>query len=230
MKGSIFREEWFTHYDVEPDWTRCTFWIGCDPAATRADVLLTGRKATTDYWTIVVGARMKGADGELGREIYVKDLWRERCTKQEYLEQLKRYNERYKPERVVIEAVAAQEYLAQDAEKFMPVERLERVKDKVSRAYWLQAFFENRQIVMPARPLQSRPELWDALREELLLFPEGEHDDLFDGLQIMAEGAMKKRPSFGVMWLGPVEPEPYDPTPWARGGSRQEWGRGWGRW
>lgn len=29
--------------------------------------------------------------------------------------------------------------------------------------------------------------------DELPLFPEGEHDDVFDGLQAMVEGAMQKR-------------------------------------
>jgi hypothetical protein len=81
MKGDIFREAWFRYYEVPPDWSRFEHWIGCDPAATRADVLLSGRKAESDWWTIVVGAR---------------------------------------------------------------------TKDKVSRAYWLQAFFENGQVLFPA--------------------------------------------------------------------------------
>ena len=45
---------------------------------------------------------------------------------------------------------------------------------------------------------------WQALQDELLLFPQGEHDDLFDGLQTMMEGAMK-RTSWGVG--GSVIPE-----------------------
>lgn len=36
--------------------------------------------------------------------------------------------------------------------------------------------------------------------DELLLFPEGEHDDLFDGLQSMVEGAMEERGG----WVGMV--------------------------
>jgi hypothetical protein len=31
--------------------------------------------------------------------------------------------------------------------------------------------------------------IWQALTDELVLFPQGEHDDLFDGLQTMVEGA-----------------------------------------
>jgi len=85
--------------------------------------------------------------------------------------------------------VAAQEYLAQDAERWMPVTRIKRTTDKVARAYWLQPFFENAQILMPARHTVSDYSLWQALMDELVLFPQGEHDDLFDGLQTMVEGA-----------------------------------------
>ena len=94
---------------------------------------------------------------------------------------------------MLIETVAAQEYLAQDAEKLMPVRRVERTKDKISRAYWLQPFFENGQILFPARHLQRNPRDWQALQEELILFPNADHDDLFDGLQTMIEGCLRRR-------------------------------------
>ena len=32
---------------------------------------------------------------------------------------------------------------------------------------------------------------WQGLQEELILFPHGEHDDLFDGLQTMVEGSLR---------------------------------------
>jgi predicted phage terminase large subunit-like protein len=191
MKGDIFREEWFRYYEKEPDWSRCDFWIGCDPAATKMDVVLSGRKATSDWWTIVVGAREKDGGGEYKREVYVVDIWRARCTKNEYLDRLRALNDRYRPLDVLIESVAAQEYLAQDAERYMPVHRVERTKDKVSRAYWLQSFFENGQILFPAKHRQANVDDWQALQDELILFPGADHDDLFDGLQTMVEGAME---------------------------------------
>jgi len=189
MKGHIFKEKWFRFYEIEPDWSRMTFFIGCDPAATSREALLQSKKVETDWWTIVVGAREQSSYGDPAGEIYLKELWRARCTKQEYLDALKGFNERYKPLRVVIETVAAQEYLAQDAERWMPVTRLKRTTDKVARAYWLQPFFENAQILMPAKHVVCDYTLWQALMDELVLFPQGEHDDLFDGLQTMVEGA-----------------------------------------
>jgi predicted phage terminase large subunit-like protein len=199
MKGEIFREKWFREYEERPE--GLVYWMGCDPAATRADVVLSGRKTSSDYWTIVVGGRRKAEDGDYERDLYLVDLWRARCTKQEYLDQLRRMNDRYRPQSVMIETVAAQEYLAQDAERYMPVRRVERTKDKVSRAYWLQPFFENGQVLFPARELQAREEDWQALKDELLLFPSGEHDDLFDGLQTMAEGAMGESGGMGLILI-----------------------------
>ena len=53
----------------------------------------------------------------------------------------------------------------------------------------MQPFFENGQMLMPAKHLASDWPLVQALMDELVLFPSGEHDDLFDGLQTMVEGA-----------------------------------------
>ena len=73
----------------------------------------------------------------------------------------------------------------------MPVERIERTKDKVARAYWLQAFFENGQVLFPDKSIVGDYSIWQALLDELLLFPQAEHDDLFDGLQTMMEGVIQ---------------------------------------
>jgi len=38
-------------------------------------------------------------------------------------------------------------------------------------------------------------------REELILLPSAEHDDLLDRLQTTAKGAMMRVGEFGCMWL-----------------------------
>lgn len=188
MKGHIFQEGWFRFYERKPDWGTMRFYVGTDPAATRRDAVLSSAESNSDWWTIVVGARRHTPYGQPSSPIYVKEILRTRCTKDQYLNMLIAVNDHYKPVSVTIETVAAQEYLAQDAERHMPVKRVTRTTDKVARAYWLQAFFENGQILFPARSLVSDYKLWQALMEELILFPQAEHDDLFDGLQTMVEG------------------------------------------
>ncbi len=91
----------------------------------------------------------------------------------------------------MIETVAAQEYLAQDAQRFMPVRRVNRTTDKGALAYWLQAFFENGQVLFPDKSIVGDYSIWQALQDELLLFPQAEHDDLFDGVQTMMEGVIQ---------------------------------------
>ena len=56
-----------------------------------------------------------------------------------------------------MESVAAQEYLAQGLERHMPVRRVERTRDKVSRAYQLQAFLQNGQVLFPAKHPRATP-------------------------------------------------------------------------
>ena len=58
-----------------------------------------------------------------------------------------------------------------------------------SKACWLRAILENGPILFPAKHVGDYS-IWQALLDELLLFPQGEHDDLFDGLQTMVEGAL----------------------------------------
>ena len=195
MKGNIFKEEWFRFYDEDPLWEgdaardvpRMQHFIGCDPAATKKSMLASGDTLSSDWWTIVVGASQADvAHGD--SNIYVREVWRSRCTKDEYLMKLRDLNTIYKPTVVCIENVAAQEYLAQDAERYMPVHRVERAVDKVARAYWLQPFIENGQIWFP-----RNDDVCSALQDELILFPNSEHDDLFDGLQTMVDGCVQFR-------------------------------------
>ena len=43
---------------------------------------------TSDFWTIIVGGRKRVGEGEYEREIYVREVWRACCTKQEYVSNL----------------------------------------------------------------------------------------------------------------------------------------------
>ena len=79
-------------------------------------------------------------------------------------------------ERIGVETVAYQKSLAQELRRLslLPIININTSKDKVTRAMRRSANFENGKVWFR--------EGMDDLEECLLLFPEVEHDDLFDGL------------------------------------------------
>lgn len=169
MRGKLFHGEWFRHYSTLPRKLRVA--IGIDPAI--------GRDDHHDYFA----ACAVGAD-DVGN-FYVLESFRGRFTFEEQVRQVIAMYERHNlPERAVtrvgIEATAYQEALPQRIQlcSRIPVVSIRPAVDKVSRAYALTAFFESGRIFFPAGPG------CDSLVEELLLFPEGEHDDLFDALEM----------------------------------------------
>jgi predicted phage terminase large subunit-like protein len=87
---------------------------------------------------------------------------------------------------VAVEANAYQEAMIQRLRAFsdVPVKGIRTVKDKTSRALALQARFEQGQVFFT-----RRGECIEDLVEELLVFPEGRHDDLFDAMALAMEEA-----------------------------------------
>lgn len=79
-------------------------------------------------------------------------------------------------ERIGVETVQYQKSLAQEIRRLslLPVVNIQTSKDKVTRAMRRSALFENGKVWFRIG--------MDDLEECLLLFPEVDHDDLFDGL------------------------------------------------
>jgi len=108
----------------------------------------------------------------------------------------------------------------------MSIKRMKRTKDKVSRAYDLQGYFENSQILFPASHLQLDRDAYTALQDELVLFPNADHDDLFDGLQTVVEGSFDRSGEGGFLMVGFIGDDcedEYDPHPWARSRGGLPW-------
>lgn len=134
-------------------------------------------KESSDYRAIVLMAKTE----EGFKEKYSENG---RWGVEEQVERLISLYERYKPDRIVIEEIAFQKVLrgilierAKERGLFLPISEAhlgrgddKRPRDKMTRLLGVAHLFEQRkvEIVNPK------------LKEELLTFPQGEHDDLVD--------------------------------------------------
>ena len=162
MKGEVFKDKWLRFYDVAPQSLR--IFQGVD--------LAIATHAGSDFFSIVT----VGVDE--WRNIYVLDCYKARLS---FLQQtaaiLERF-ERFDPIKVAIESNA---YQAAQVEWVRELGAVRAVKvfttrDKLSRAWKLSALFEDGRVYLG----RNMHELVD----QLLTFPECEHDDLFDALEL----------------------------------------------
>ena len=143
--------------------------MGIDPASSV--------KKHADYSTIVVVA----VDSKNNK--YVLPYYRKRSTPMELADHIIQYFKKYKPMKTRIESVGYQEmlrdYLRQRAEEeglFIPGLEIKETprNSKSSRLETMQPWFAQKKIYIQ--------ETMNELKDELLMFPRGKHDDLLDGL------------------------------------------------
>lgn len=189
MKGSIFKEQWLRFYDVEPPYLKLY----------QAADLAIGESERHDYFALVtVGKDNNG-------NIYVLDTYRGRLSFDEQFALIRNRYQRFNSDntpvmRVGIESVAYQEALAGRLRKNtnIPVKSIRRSKDKITRAHIFSAQLENGKIYFLGDGSQMD------LIEELLLFPEAEHDDLFDALETAVSMATGDKIKYSEL-LGSME-------------------------
>lgn len=190
-KGTIFKPHYFRYFDdyridrkgnvivsVDGENKKVKVYMGVDLAISQ--------KETADYFVLmVVGI---AGDGD----IFVLDYVKERMTFDAQLNKIIQYgnNKFSMVEGIGIESNSYQMAMAQELRRSstLPVHKIKTVKDKVSRAMRRSALFENGRVYF-------RKNMKD-FEEQLLLFPDVEHDDLFDGfdfaVQISEKGSRVK--------------------------------------
>lgn len=184
-KGKIFKAQYFRYYEeykVDYDfqtvkvrvksadgvdkWIPVRVYFGCDLAISEKET------DKNDYFVCMV----IGVDAE--KNVYVLEYIKERLSFNAQLNAIIQYGRNKYPmvERVGVEANAYQKALPQELRRLslLPIINVNTSKDKVTRAMRRSANFENGKIFFR--------EGMDDLEECLLMFPEVEHDDLFDGL------------------------------------------------
>ena len=184
-KGKIFKAKYFKYYEeykLDYDfqtakiriknaegidqWKKVRVYMGADLAISEKE------NEDNDYFVLM----MIGVDDE--KNVYVLEYVKERLTFNSQLNTIISYGRNKYPmvERVGVETVAYQKSLAQELRRLslLPIININTSKDKVTRAMRRSANFENGKVFFR--------ENMDDLEECLLLFPEVDHDDLFDAL------------------------------------------------
>ena len=184
-KGKIFKYKYFKHfeeYEVDyalnrvrvkvldaqgvPFWIPVRIYMGADLAISEDET------SNNDYFVLTV----IGVDKN--KNVYVLDYLKERLSFNAQLNAILDYGRNKFPmvERIGVETVQYQKSLAQEIRRLslLPVINIQTSKDKVTRAMRRSALFGNGKVFFRIG--------MDDLEECLLLFPEVDHDDLFDGL------------------------------------------------
>jgi predicted phage terminase large subunit-like protein len=172
MKGAVFKEEWLQFYDSPPESLRV--YQGVDLSIAQTD--------SADFFAVVT----IGVDALAN--IYVLDCYQARISFRQQTAAILQKFLRFDPLKVAIESNAYQAAQA-DTLKEMGVMRVTKVftkNDKLSRAWKLSSFFEDGRVYL-GRNMQE-------MVEQLLAFPQADHDDLFDALDFAVGLALNRMP------------------------------------
>lgn len=175
-EGNIFRWEWMKFYDSltfdagKVFVHRGTFKTEIKKIYVSADLAIS-QKTTADY-TVVMAIGM-AEDSKL----YVLDYSQGHYTFNQQQTIIKGMVNRWNPAGTIVESVAYQEAMIQQLREIggLRVTPYKTTTDKVSRAMAISGWWENGNIFL-------RKDTMNDIVDELLLFPDGTHDDCVDCL------------------------------------------------
>lgn len=176
VTGGVFRPEWIddNRFDFHKD---KDFKNEKDACLCYQSVdLAFGTKQSHDYFVVLTVLYNRGT-----KNFWVVDIDRKRYTPKQHLDVvLKNYN-KWQPSKVIIESNNYQKafcYMVQDTG--IPVEARHTAKDKETRMFATQGFFEANQVHIPYG------DKFEPIVEELKAFPSKYvHDDTCDALELI---------------------------------------------
>lgn len=172
MEGKIFNYSDFQFYKILPEGLK--IFQGVDLAISE--------KETADYFVVCTIGK------DQYNNIFIIDIYEKRLSFPKQTKMIEQKFNQFKPMRVFIEAnnyqkSQTQQILATTDVRAKPVLT---IKDKVTRAWHLAHKFEAGQMFFPEFGAQG-------LIDQLLAFPDVDHDDMFDALEIAVTSSGRKQ-------------------------------------
>ena len=210
MKGEIFEMD---HCQPIP-WEDVQKLLDQDKIDTYMgiDLAISEKQEADEFAIVVVGKTV--LDGKY--RYFVLDSYSGRLRFKQQTKAIIAMNDKWNCKKIAIDAqayqVAKYQELCDDyphlKSKLKPM-LARKGDDKVSRAWRITPLFENKQIFFPEKKINVAGEVtmdtpfWK-LRHQLLLFPSGDHDDLYDAFEYALNVATNKRENtkkeyFGVL-------------------------------
>ena len=178
LEGNIIKLEWIQYYDQIPVLESVI--ITCDPAISKRD--------SADFTAIIVGGRDEAGN------VYIKEYINEHLSFNETIETIIRLAGKYNPEEVRIEQVGFSEAFITELKRKISgilIRGIRPLGDKASRLQEVSPLMENMLVYFARNQMQ--------IVDQMLLFPEGDHDDLVDAMGLFLS-YYKIEPDGIILW------------------------------
>lgn len=171
-ENQVFHSELFRYYEQLPaDTDSMSVLMAVDPAFSK--------KKTSDYSAIMIVGKHED-------KTYILEYSNKRLNPSELIDEILRLYKKWKPYKLGIESFTAQTvigfYLLEKAQQEglnLSYEEISQSGDKTIKIKRLEPYFRNGKILM--KPHHTE------LENQLLEFPQGDHDDIIDALQMTFE-------------------------------------------
>ena len=179
--GSMLKLPWLNHYlqSEIPDLEELSIFQGWDLAISTNE--------TADYTVCTtIGVSDDG-------KIYVLDWYRSRIDFPTQIKCVEKLALKWDPLQIGIESNAYQnalpQYLIENT--MLPIKKVNRTKDKITRIVSGFVQFENGKVLLP----EKHPKLKN-FKNEYTYFPHGKHDDMLDSMELVLQ--LTKEPTYNM--------------------------------